>query len=227
MHLTAGEGAGGKLLASQIRVGIKPLKAQNFLRLKLLEVITHGSHALGAKSRGLPPFAGAALAIGKSWPWPRGHGRGRFAGALGEAQGRLPHSTQTPSGPMMPMQLSSEQSLRPVFDFATTRFWARSLPQWGQNLAQRGAGLWHCSQASLGMAAPHSSQLSSMTISILSCFPGVRPEGANRNPDMRRISIRAGFYHATGVNFSKQARAARHRNGPRLLAEMGRVRKRS
>jgi hypothetical protein len=27
-------------------------------------------------------------------------------------QGRLPHSTQTPSGPMMPMQLSSEQSWR-------------------------------------------------------------------------------------------------------------------
>jgi hypothetical protein len=77
-------------------------------------------------------------------------------------QALRPQSVQIPSGPMMPMQLSSGQSLRVVFFFPPVGFLGISFPQWGQNLAQKGMGLWHFSQSSLPMGAPHSLQISSM-----------------------------------------------------------------
>jgi hypothetical protein len=82
---------------------------------------------------------------------------------------------------MMPMQLSSEQSLRPDFFFDWTAFLAvSSPPQWGQNLAQRGAGFLHFSQVSLGTGAPHSSQVSSMMAVVFLYMAGGGVRGAWR-----------------------------------------------
>jgi hypothetical protein len=82
---------------------------------------------------------------------------------LDDNYGRFPQSVQTPSGPMMPMQLSSEHKTRVVFFLLpVARLEASSLPQCGQNLAHKGAGLWHFPQVSLGMGAPQSEQVSCM-----------------------------------------------------------------
>jgi hypothetical protein len=85
---------------------------------------------------------------------------------------------------MMPMQLSSEQSLRaPLLLLLTLRFVANSLPQWGQNLAHNGDGFLHLSQVSLGMGAPQSVQVSCMKSRFLL---KIRLNGHEKDTDRRR-----------------------------------------
>jgi hypothetical protein len=64
----------------------------------------------------------------------------------------------------MPMQLSSEQSLRFFLAWVLEVVLASFFPQWGQNLAQRGAGSLQLGQESEGTTAPHSSQVIFMSL---------------------------------------------------------------
>jgi hypothetical protein len=89
---------------------------------------------------------------------------------------------------MMPIQFSSEQSLRVIFFLLAERFGVRSVPQWGQNLAHNGAGFWHFSQVSLGIGAPQSKQVISITTRfwyILVKFVKLGQLGASANSGLR------------------------------------------